>query len=115
MVVMYAADELRQVGLSFSQRQRGHSQKFDQKIGGGQTADGRAPCPPADWRLIQVARQRHAAGTTEAVSFLKAVLWLADTGPDLRWDGGAGDGSGRRESNPHDQLGRRTAPGRCGR
>jgi len=38
VVVMYAADELRQVGLYFSQRQRRHSQKFDQKIGGSQTA-----------------------------------------------------------------------------
>jgi len=68
VVVMHAADELRQVGLYFSQRQRGHSQKFDQKVGGSQTADDAHRFRTRTLPLTQGARQWHVAGTKEVVS-----------------------------------------------
>ena len=73
MVVMYAADELRQVGLYFSQRQRGHSQKFDQKVGRSQTADDAHRFRTRTLPLTQGARQWHVAGTKEVVSVLGTI------------------------------------------
>src|SRR6516165_225860 len=57
-------------------------------------------------RWFTVARQRHTTGTKEAVSFLKGNPPDGWYRPDLAFWVGAGEGSGRRESNPHDQLGR---------
>src|SRR5215831_9301802 len=69
MVVMYASDELRQVGLYFCQWQRRHGQKLDQKIGGSQTRGPDASYPPVGWTLALVARQWHTAGTKGQSAF----------------------------------------------
>jgi hypothetical protein len=64
VVVMNAADELGQVSLHFSQRQRRHSHKFDQNIGGSQTTEGvHHVCPVLTAADPQWDGKGHAAGT----------------------------------------------------
>jgi hypothetical protein len=90
MVVMHPADELRQMGLHFSQRQCRHSQKFDQNIGKSQTPDGvyRVACRlTADQSGMAEARI-----TTERDGSLMALPRLGGTGLELGFRVGAGEG-----------------------
>jgi hypothetical protein len=92
MVVMYPADEFRQVGLYFSQRQRCHGQKFDQNVGGSQTADWTVPA-----RRLTAGSTWHGKGTRRArrrqSASLSAILRTAGTRPDLAFWVGAGEGN----------------------